>query len=291
MCIAYSLVSRSAALFGNRSMLDLLRLQAEKTRLAVRLQQAKEAADLANTIKSRFLANMSHELRTPLNAIIGFSDVMREEMFGPLGNDRYLGYTEDINASGRHLLSIVNDVLDLSKLEAGGMRLARDAIDPAALANDCVKIVRPQAAAARVRVAIAGPDVPLQVTGDELRLKQVLLNLLSNAVKFSHADGDIVLSLRLGSEGGLEIAVHDDGIGMNQADIVTALQPFGQVENSWTRRHAGTGLGLPLAKWLVELHDGRLLVESAPGEGTSVKVILPPSRVTLLAPADLAPAA
>jgi signal transduction histidine kinase len=234
---------------------------------------------------------MSHELRTPLNAIIGFSELMRDQMFGPIGNRRYVGYIEDINASGRHLLGIVNDVLDLSKLEARSMELARDAVDPVALAKDCVKFVQPLVERARVHVRIERPDCALRVHGDALRLKQVLLNLLSNAVKFSYPDGEIVLSQTLDAEGGLTIAVRDFGIGMDEAGIATALRPFGQVENSWTKRHAGTGLGLPLAKWLVELHDGELKVESAPGKGTVVKVRLPPSRITRIEAAALAPAA
>jgi signal transduction histidine kinase len=235
---------------------------------------------------------MSHELRTPLNAIIGFSEVMREQMFGPIGNRRYASYIDDINASGLHLLGIVNDVLDLSKLEAHSMRLAQETVDPTALARDCVKIVQPQAEAARVRLIIEGADDSLRIGGDALRLKQILLNLLSNAVKFSYPGGEVILTQRPDADGGLVIGVRDNGIGMNPAGIATALQPFGQVENSWTRRHAGTGLGLPLAKWLVELHDGRLTIDSAPGKGTLVKIVLPPARISRIATAaDLAPAA
>jgi signal transduction histidine kinase len=292
MGIAYGMVARSTALFGNRTILNLIRLQVDKSQLVTSLRKAKEAADQANHVKSRFLANMSHELRTPLNAIIGFSEVMREQMFGPIGNRRYAGYIDDINASGRHLLGIVNDVLDLSKLEAHSMRLAQETVDPTALARDCVKIVQPQAEAARVRLIIEGADDSLRIGGDALRLKQILLNLLSNAVKFSYPGGEVILTQRPDADGGLVIGVRDNGIGMNPAGIATALQPFGQVENSWTRRHAGTGLGLPLAKWLVELHDGRLTIDSAPGKGTLVKIVLPPARISRIATAaDLAPAA
>jgi len=280
MCLVYTMVARSASLFGNRSVIDLIRLEVERSGLVASLREAKEAADLASHVKSRFLANMSHELRTPLNAIIGFSDVMRAQMFGPIGNPRYADYIEDINSSGRHLLGIVNDVLDLSKLEARSMQLSKDEIEPAALARDCVKFLRPQADAGDIHLRIEGPDMPLRIIGDELRLKQVLLNLLSNAVKFSHRGGEVVLSLNPRPDGGLVIGVRDHGIGMDAAGVATALQPFGQVENSWTKRHAGTGLGLPLAKWLVELHDGHLVIESAPDEGTLVTVSLPAARVT-----------
>jgi signal transduction histidine kinase len=278
--VAYTGIVRSAALLGNRGVTDLIRLQIENSRLVARLREAKAAADHANEIKSRFLANMSHELRTPLNAIIGFSDLMREQMFGPIGNRRYSAYIDDINASGRHLLGIVNDVLDLSKLEARSMNLAQDPVDPTVLARECVKVVQPLAASADVSIKIEDPDRPLRINGDALRLKQILLNLLSNAVKFSHPAGEVVLRLALAADGGLIIAVCDDGIGMDEAGIVTALQPFGQIENSWTKRRAGTGLGLPLVKWLVELHDGQLVIESAPGKGTVAKVLLPPSRIT-----------
>lgn len=291
MCLVYTVVARSASLFGNRSVIDLIRLEVERSGLIASLREAKEAADLANHVKSRFLANISHELRTPLNAIIGFSDVMRAQMFGPIGNRRYSGYIDDINSSGRHLLGVVNDVLDLSKLEASSMQLSKDEIDPAALARDCIKFLRPQADAGDIHLRIEGPEMPLRVLGDELRLKQVLLNLLSNAVKFSHPGGEVVLSLNPQPDGGLIIAVRDHGIGMDAAGVATALLPFGQVENSWTKRHAGTGLGLPLAKWLVELHDGHLVIESALEEGALVKVSLPAARVKRAeVKADYAPA-
>ena len=229
---------------------------------------------------------MSHELRTPLNAIIGFSDLIDDEMFGPVGNWRYAGYIKDINASGRHLLGIVNDVLDLSKLEARSMRLSQDEIDPVALAGECAKLVGLQAEARKVALCVENPEVPVRVTGDAMRLRQVLLNLLSNAVKFSYPGGLVTITERLDPNGGLVIAVRDQGIGMDLAGIATALQPFGQVENGWTRTHAGTGSGLPLAKWLVDLHDGQLEVESAPGQGTTVRVSLPPTRVTILEKAE-----
>ena len=277
--VAYAAIVRSAALIGNRGVTDHIRLQIEHSRLVARLREAIAAADHANEVKSRFLANMSHELRTPLNAIIGFSDLMGKEMFGPIDNRRYAAYIDDINASGRHLLDIVNDVLDLSKLEAGSMSLAQEPVDPALLARECVKVVQPLAASADVLIRIEESDRALRIKGDALRLKQILLNLLSNAIKFSHPGGEVVLRQGLTADGGFAIAVCDDGIGMDEAGIVTALQPFGQIENSWTKRRAGTGLGLPLVKWLAELHNGELVIESTPGKGTAAKVLLPPSRV------------
>jgi len=290
MTVGYALAARGAALFGNVGVIDLIRLQVEKNKLVSSLREAKEAAVLANQIKSRFLANMSHELRTPLNAIIGFSELMRDEMFGPVGNRRYAGYIADINNSGHHLLAIVNDVLDLSKLEAGSMRLSREPVDPAVLVADCVKVVEPQAAAMQVRLRIEAPDPSLRIDGDMVRLKQVLLNLLSNAVKFSPPESDVVVSILPATDGGLAITVRDRGIGMDAAGIATALRPFGQVENAWTKRHPGTGLGLPLAKSLIELHDGTLLIESEPEQGTTVKVVLPSTRVTRVTSSALAAA-
>jgi len=289
MTIGYALAARGSALFGNVGVADLIRLQVERGKLIRSLREAKEAADLANQIKSRFLANMSHELRTPLNAIIGFSELMRDEMFGPVGNRRYMGYIADINNSGRHLLDIVNDVLDLSKLEAGSMRLSRETVDPAALAAECLKVVEPQAAAVGVRLRIDA-DPALRVEGDTVRLKQILLNLLSNAVKFSPPDGEVVVSIKPVAGGGLTMAVRDSGIGMDAAGIATALQPFGQIENAWTKRHPGTGLGLPLAKSLAELHDGKLAIESELDRGTTVTVLFPPTRVTRVEGSSLAAA-
>ncbi len=280
MSVVYAVIARGAAVIGNQGVTDLIRLEAEKGALLGNLREAKEAADLANQTKSHFLANMSHELRTPLNAIVGFSELMRDQMFGPIGNRRYAGYVDDINASGRHLLNVVNEVLDLSKLEARSMQLGHDKIDPVALARDCVKLVETLAASAGVRIAMEGPGTALRLDGDEKRLTQVLLNLLSNAVKFSHHGGRVTLSQRIDDEGRWIAAVRDEGIGMDDAGIATALQPFGQVENSWTKRYAGTGLGLPLAKRLIELHDGKLTIESALGRGAIVTIILPASRVT-----------
>jgi two-component system, cell cycle sensor histidine kinase PleC len=279
MSIGYVALARSAAYFGNASISDLIRLKVEKTKLVVDLRRAKADADEANQFKSRFLANVSHELRTPLNAIIGFSDIMRGEMFGAIGSPRYAGYVGDINDSGRLLLGIVNDVLDLSKFEAGSMRLAEELVDPAGLARECVNLVSGLAAANDVQIAIEPPLERIAIRGDEMRLKQVLLNLLSNAVKFSRDGGKVVLAERLAADGSFVVSVRDQGIGMDQAGIATALLPFGQVENSWTRRHTGTGLGLPLAKWLAEIHGGKLEIDSAPELGTTVRVILPASRV------------
>jgi signal transduction histidine kinase len=285
MSVVYAMIARGAAVIGNQGVTDLIRLEAEKDDLLVNVREAKEAADLANQTKSRFLANMSHELRTPLNAIIGFSELMRDQMFGPIGNRRYAGYIDDINSSGRLLLNVVNEVLDLSKLEARSMQLGHDLVDPGVLARDCVKLVEPLAASAGVRVVPEGPAAAVRLDGDEQRLTQVLLNLLSNAVKFSHRGGRVTLTQHVDDGGRWIAAVRDAGIGMDEAGIATALQPFGQVENSWTKRYAGTGLGLPLAKRLIELHGGELIVESALGKGTVVTVMLPAARVKQTKPA------
>jgi signal transduction histidine kinase len=244
-----------------------------------RLAAAKEEAEAASRTKSEFLANMSHELRTPLNAIIGFSDVMQSELLGPLGA-RYRSYAQDIQQSGEHLLKIINDILDLSKIEAGRLTLHEEVVDPAAMARDCARLVRARAEEAGVTLQLRMPaDAPRQLSADAVKLKQILLNLLSNAVKFTPRGGRVEVALLRGSAGNLEIAVRDTGIGMSESEIAIALQPFRQIESTFARTHEGTGLGLPLTKALVELHGGSMRIESRPGDGTTVTVAFPVERV------------
>jgi signal transduction histidine kinase len=242
------------------------------------LRRAKEEAELASRSKTEFLANMSHELRTPLNAIIGFADILRGEVFGRLGDKRYVDYAGDIHDSGLHLLKLINDVLDVSKMEFGKIELAEEAVDVAGVAVSCVRLMRERAEAAGLTVTQALPlDLPL-VQADELRLKQILLNLLSNAVKFTAPGGSITISAAVDARG-LALTVADTGIGIEPHHLNTALRPFGQIDSRLARKYQGTGLGLPLTKSLVELHGGRLELASTPGVGTKATVWLPPERI------------
>jgi signal transduction histidine kinase/HAMP domain-containing protein len=238
------------------------------------LRRATREAEEANAAKSRFLANMSHELRTPLNAIIGFSQIIHGELFGALGNARYHNYAGDILHSGRHLLEVINSVLDLSKSEAGKMVLQRAKVDMRDVLNDCITMVREQLGEAGLALATAGLDRPLPLIGDSAKLRQIFLNLLSNAIKFTSAGGKVSLTAGLG-RGELAVTVGDTGIGMSPDDLKIALQPFGQVDNRLERRYEGTGLGLPLTKALVELHGASMQIDSARGHGTRVTVIFP----------------
>lgn len=255
----------------------LERSQEQLAELARKYETEKVRAEGANRAKSEFLANMSHELRTPLNAINGFSEIMMNEMFGPLGDERYKGYSQDIHSSGQHLLALINDILDMSKIEAGKMNLKFEPMHVEDVAEDAVRLVRNRAEAAGLNLSIDFPPLP-EIEADYRAIKQVLLNLLSNAIKFTPRAGSVTLSAEIRRDpfgDMVRVSVADTGIGIAKEDLARLARPFEQVESQFSKTTQGTGLGLALTKSLISMHDGALEMTSTPGEGTTVSFALP----------------
>jgi PAS domain S-box-containing protein len=250
----------------------------EQREVEVKLIKAKNEAEMANRAKSEFLANMSHELRTPLNAILGFSEIIRDRQFGPDIN-RYAEYAAHIHDSGEWLLSLISDILDMAKLEAGKMQLVEEVTDLGELVDGCLRMVSVRAQESGVDLVPKLPAEPVRLLADQKCMKQILLNLLSNAIKFTPKGGRIQLEITYPRQDGVKLVVSDTGIGIPAANMRQLFQPFHQVENTLTRGRSGTGLGLAITKRLTELHGGTIGVESSPGTGTTVTVALPSSRL------------
>ena len=250
----------------------------ERKAAELKMAQAWAQAELANRAKGDFLANMSHELRTPLNAIIGFSEILAGEHLGPLENLRYLEYSNDIHSSGLHLLSIINDVLDMSKIEAGKLDIHEEEIAVEPLLAGSVRMVRERARKQRLELVCEVADAEHTIFVDERAMKQCLLNLLSNAIKFSRIGGTVSVVAGIDAQGRTVLTIADEGIGMSGEELERAMQPFGQAHSSTTRTYGGTGLGLPITRGLVEAHGGTLVIDSRPGQGTRVSITLPAAR-------------
>jgi signal transduction histidine kinase len=241
-------------------------------------------ADAASKAKSTFLANISHELRTPLNAILGFSEMIRNAAYGPLGSEKYRESAADIHSSGRHLLHIINDVLDLVNVESGRMAVASAPVDATALVRGVAKLIAERADQARVRIVTEIEPDPLWIESDEAKIRQILVNLTINAITFSPPGGTVTIALREGHElGGIQLIVSDNGIGIRPEDIPKALAPFSQIDDALTRRRDGVGLGLTLSSRFAELLGGTLKLDSRPGKGTRITVVLPDRSATSLA--------
>ena len=265
---------------GERAYIATLRDITERKIIEEALTTAKTRAEEMSNLKSLFLANMSHELRTPLNSILGFSELMTLELHGHLGNDRYKGYVDNISTAGHHLLSLINDLLDLSKVESGQLDLANETVDLTELITSVVEVLGPRVQAADLAFE---SDLPLEafaIRADARKIKQILFNLLSNAIKFTPAGGCVRAGFAFNLEGGIDLFVSDNGIGIPPDQIPKALSAFGQVDNPYSRKSGeGTGLGLTLSKKFAELHGGSLEIKSGRGEGTTVLVSLPKERI------------
>jgi signal transduction histidine kinase len=275
--IEHSVTERTAELLAaNVALESEIR---ERKRIETELRAAKDQAEVANRAKSEFLAMMSHELKTPLNAVIGFADILCRENLGPIGKREYRGYAEDILVSGNHLLSLINDILDLSKIEANRFELYDETIDVADTLRGILPLHQKKMAddGLELETQFAAPRCGLRA--DQRALRQMLINLLSNAVKFTPRGGRITVLAGTDREGRFVLSVRDTGIGIAEEDQPKILLPFNQVDSRLSRKYEGTGLGLPLTKRLIELHGGWLRIESALGSGTSVSLVFPKDRV------------
>ena len=279
--IVADVVSEFLEFGGRRALLVAAIDMTEQRRAEREIRNAKEVAEAASQAKSELLANMSHELRTPLNAIIGFSEIMQNGLFGPLGSKKYDAYVLDIRDSASHLLQVITDILDVAKIEANSFRLDETIFHPAEVITSAIRLMKPRADAALVRIEFDNPARGIRVTADEVALKRVLLNLLSNAVKFSGSGSTVTVRSEVLADGRLRVSIEDHGIGMAPDEVPLALTPFRQINSGLQRRYEGTGLGLPIAKQLVELHGGEFIIESAPGVGTTVSILLAQNRIVL----------
>jgi len=250
----------------------------EQRERELELMTAKRTAEIANRTKTQFLANMSHELRTPLNAVIGFSQLIRDQAFGPIP-DRYVTYADDINSSGKLLLALINDILDMSRIEAGQQKLMEEIVSVDSAINDCVRMVTSKASDGGVRLIVENKGTLPALRADERALKQILLNLLSNAVKFTPQGGAVTIGAEVTKDRGLDVSISDTGIGIAEDVIKDLFLPFRQADASISRRFGGSGLGLAISKKLMELHDGEISIDSHPGRGTRVTLHMPAERV------------
>jgi signal transduction histidine kinase len=258
---------------------EMIQLGHAFNRMAADLGERQAKLIKADRAKSEFLANMSHELRTPLNSVIGFAEIIGSQAMGPVGDAAYVEYAEHIRESGRHLLGLINDILDLSKVEAGRMELVEDTVDFGATIRGAVGMLQDQAEKAGVQLICTVPKRPIAVRADSQRLRQVVLNLVSNAIKFTDAGGRVTTEIAIDAESRPTLAVEDTGIGIAAEDLPRVMEVFGQVQTQLNRTRSGTGIGLPLTKRLVEMHGGTLDLASQPGIGTTVTVRLPASRL------------
>lgn len=267
---------------GENRLLWIVRDISERKAKEEALQAAKESAEEANRLKSQFLATMSHELRTPLNAILGFSEVIRDQTFGADAGSRYRDYASDIFLSGTHLLELINDILDLSKIEAGGYVLNHETLDLSEIAGECVAAVQTVAQKQGISLKADLPDARCPLVADRRSARQIFLNLLSNAIKFTPAGGTVTLRLEA-RQGGYTIIIEDTGIGIEDGQLPHLFEPFRQADETIAREYGGTGLGLAITKKLVAFHSGTIQVNSEPGAGTTVRVDLPDAEASVVA--------